>query len=113
MHEYSLVQALVDRIEQEAKARDAVRVHAVRVRIGELAGVDSVLLATAYQTFTKGTICEGVPLELVSAPAQWECKSCLRAIAKGEKLQCPTCGSPARLVQGDEIVLDRLELETA
>jgi Zn finger protein HypA/HybF involved in hydrogenase expression len=26
-------------------------------------------------------------------------------------LQCPRCGVPARLAQGDEIVLDRIEME--
>ena len=28
-------------------------------------------------------------------------------------LTCPKCGSPARLLEGDEIVLDRIEMEVA
>jgi Zn finger protein HypA/HybF involved in hydrogenase expression len=32
-------------------------------------------------------------------------------IQRGEVLTCPACELPARLSQGDEIMLDRIELE--
>ena len=44
MHEYSIVRALLDRVEAEAQARKATAVRHIRVRIGELAGVDPELL---------------------------------------------------------------------
>ena len=34
-----------------------------------------------------------------------------RAIRHGNVLRCPDCARPARLTEGDEIVLDRIELE--
>jgi Zn finger protein HypA/HybF involved in hydrogenase expression len=34
-------------------------------------------------------------------------------VAPGDVLTCPDCGSPARLEEGDEIVLDRIEMEVA
>ena len=58
MHEYSIVQSLVNRVEEEARARGATGVHRVGVRLGELSGVDPESLATAYHTFRVGTICE-------------------------------------------------------
>ena len=55
MHEYSLVEALVRRVEDEARKRKALAVHRLSVRVGELAGVDAELFQTAYETFRAGT----------------------------------------------------------
>lgn len=113
MHEYSIVQALLERVDREVAARGATRVHTVRVRIGELAGIEIELLRTAYDTIRRGTPCEEAPLEIASVDARWECPRCVTAIARGGALQCAACGAAARLASGDEIVLDRIELEVA
>ena len=68
MHEYSIVQALVDRVDAEARARKATAVHRLSVRIGELSGVDMDLLTTAYETFRERTICERAELDLQFVP---------------------------------------------
>ncbi len=107
MHEYSLIQALVDRVEHETRGRG--KVHRVRVKLGELSGVDPQLLATAYETFKPATVCADAALELTQVCAQWSCRICGRTIARGDRLQC--CGFPARLMQGDDLVLDQIELE--
>jgi hydrogenase nickel incorporation protein HypA/HybF len=113
MHEYSIIQALLERIEEEARRREARAVTAVRVAIGELSGVETELLATAYRTFRERTICEAAPLEIVPVAARWTCPRCQRAIAKGRALTCVACGLPARLLEGEEIVLERIEMEVA
>lgn len=112
MHEYSIVQALVDRIEQEARARSARSVERVVLRIGDLSGVDVELLQTAYLTFRERTVCEHAPLEIACVPAVWVCRSCGRTVRGGGPLRC-ACGGAPELRQGDEIVLDRLEMEVA
>lgn len=111
MHEYSIVQALVERVDVEARARRATAVHRLAVRIGELSGVDVDLLTTAYATFRERTICDRAELDLQLVPARWECPDCGAAIGRGDLLTCPSCAVPAHLVQGDEIVLDRIEME--
>jgi hydrogenase nickel incorporation protein HypA/HybF len=111
MHEYSIVQALVERIEDEALARGAFAVDAVTVRIGEMSGVDIELLTTAYLTFRLGTICEHAPIEIISSAATWRCRECAAPIARGAALRCGRCGGAARLEGGDEILLERVELE--
>ena len=113
MHEYSIVQALLDRVDQEVRSRGATRVHAVRVRIGELAGVEIELLRTAYDTIRRGTACEDAPLDVMLTDARWLCPSCGRPFERGAALQCPDCHQPARLASGDEIMLDRIEMEVA
>jgi hydrogenase nickel incorporation protein HypA/HybF len=111
MHEYSIVQALLERVTAEARARRATAVHRLWVRIGELSGIEVELLATAYETFRERTICERATLDLQLVPARWECPACGSTISRGDVLTCPSCVVPACLVQGDEIMLDRIEME--
>jgi hydrogenase nickel incorporation protein HypA/HybF len=111
VHEYSIVGSLMERVEAEAAARGAVAVHRLRVRIGELSGVETSLLKAAYETFREGSICAAAELEIVPVAARWSCPACAVDLAPGGPLRCPTCGGPAGLAEGDEIVLDRMELE--
>lgn len=113
MHEYSIVQALLERVEQEAAAHKALRVHRVRVAIGELSGVEVELLRTAFETIQRRTMCDGAALDVRRVDARWECRQCHTEIPKGGPLRCTACGQPAQLTSGDEILLDRIEMEAA
>jgi hydrogenase nickel incorporation protein HypA/HybF len=113
VHEYSIVQALVEKVEAEAARRGALAVERVFVRIGELSGVETSLLATAYDVFRERTICERAPLEIAAVPAVWACRDCGAVVPAGGPLRCVACGAPAVLREGDEILLDRIEMEVA
>jgi hydrogenase nickel incorporation protein HypA/HybF len=112
MHEYSLVEALISRVEAEAEKRHALKVHALSVRVGELAGVDPELFQTAYDTFRAGTVCAETTLTVKRIPASWSCPRCRAAIPRGEVLRCTACDLPARLDDGaDALTLDGIEME--
>jgi hydrogenase nickel incorporation protein HypA/HybF len=111
MHEYSIVQALLERVDQEMAAHDGTRVHRVRVSIGELAGVEIGLLRTAFETIRHRTCCEQAELDVRHVDARWECPACGTVIPRGTKLRCGVCDVPARLLAGDEIMLEQIELE--
>lgn len=111
MHEYSIVQSLYDAVAAHAEVRGARAVHAVHVRIGEMSGVDPGLLDTAWKTFRVRTICESAPMDVEIVPAAWQCSLCGTEVPRGGVLVCGSCGSPAVLQQGDEIVLDRIVME--
>lgn len=113
MHEYSLVQALLEQVDRQARVHGAVAIHRLHVSVGELAGVEVPLLETAYATFRERTRCAGATLEVHPVPARWTCPACGRAVERGEPLRCAECGTPARLEAGDEIFLDRIEMEVA
>lgn len=113
MHEYSLIQSLVERVEAEARARSASAVHRLSVRIGEQAGVDVDLFKTAYLTFRDRTLCASADLDVAIVPVEWACGNCRIGIEPGQPLRCPICRRPARLIGGDEIILDRIEMEVA
>jgi len=113
MHEYSIVQALLDKADSEAASRAASRVAHLRVAIGTLAGVEEELLRTAFEVARAGTRCAAAELEIRGVEPLWQCRGCGSDIAAGGVLRCPECGAAARLVRGDEIVLESLELEVA
>jgi len=113
MHEYSIVQALLERVQEQVEAHGASAVHSLTVRIGELSGVEIDLLRSAYELFRERSTCEGAELKVVPVVARWGCPDCGRSMVRGEVLRCSDCDCPARLIEGDEIVLERLELEVA
>jgi hydrogenase nickel incorporation protein HypA/HybF len=113
MHEYSIIQSLMSRVEAEAQKHGATSVHSIEVRIGEQSGVEIDLLETAFETFREGSICAGATMKVTSVPAVWQCPICARTLVSGTVLICEECRAPARLISGDEIFLDRIEMEAA
>ncbi|MBK9031308.1 MAG: hydrogenase maturation nickel metallochaperone HypA [Myxococcales bacterium] len=111
MHEYSIVSALVDQVAVAARAHPTGTVKRVHVAIGELAGVELELLATAFETFRDHTVCAQADLVIEPRPACWRCPRCQVELARGAVLRCGACQVPARLVTGDEIILQRVELD--
>lgn len=113
MHEYSIVQALLEAVEREAITRQAILVRRVHVKIGELSGVEMELLASAYRMCREDTLCAGAELVIHPVEKRWVCPKCEKPLPEGEILFCPSCEVPARLTQGDEILLQRIEMEVS
>ena len=113
MHEYSIVQALMSQVEAEARKRQAIAVDKIELKIGELAGVEVDLLRTAFEPFRDRSICARAELVIEIVPARWSCPTCKELFEAGARLQCPECLQPARLQSGDEILLQRIEMEAA
>src|SRR4051794_8339349 len=111
MHEYSIIQSLVDSVDAAARETPGAVVLRVRIEIGDLSGVDVDLLTTAFETFRDGTCCANAGLLIERVSTQWVCPSCDRPIAHGSVLQCPYCNEPAQLTRGDEILLRQIEME--
>lgn len=57
MHEYSIVQALIEQCEGYARDNGASSVTRVEVRIGRHSGVETELLERAFETFRESTVC--------------------------------------------------------
>jgi hydrogenase nickel incorporation protein HypA/HybF len=111
MPEYSIVEALFDQIRDAARVQGALAVRRVRVRIGEISGVDVDRLRAAYNVFRVRTLCDDAPIDIEAVAARWTCPEGHGDIALGRALVCPSCARPARLAAGDEIVLVQLEFE--
>ncbi len=115
MHELDLAHDLIDLAGDAAARAGAERVLVVRVRVGQLSGVEGDALRTAWPEASIGTVAEGARLEIIDVPLVVWCAFCLcevtpRAI---NHLACPTCGTAAGEVrQGRDLELESLEIDT-
>jgi hydrogenase nickel incorporation protein HypA/HybF len=113
MHEYSIVQALLDQCEEIAKENDATKVLKVVVKIGVMSGIEVELLKTAFDTFKEKTVCEEAEFITNIQPIVIECKSCgeTSTLEKNE-YSCPKCQSiELDVIDGEDMYLMQLEFE--
>lgn len=106
MHEMSIALAVVEQVEQAARAGGATGVAGVRLRIGELAGVVPDALSFCFELACAGTLLEGAELEAEQVPARARCGPCADEWAVGmpPQLCCPRCGTAtAGLLSGREL----------
>jgi len=113
VHEYSIAASLLRQAEEHAQKHAASRVVRLEICVGELAGVEVPLLETAWSLVRERSLCGDASLAVRRQPARWECGRCGEPVARGLALRCERCGAPARLVEGDELVLERIEMEVA
>jgi len=113
MHEYSVVQALLEQIETVAKENDAQKVTKIIVKIGVMSGAEPHLLEIAFNTFKEKTICDGAEFVMNIQPLTIECRAC-KSISELAKIHycCPKCESTdVRVVDGEDMFLMTLEME--
>lgn len=115
VHETSLVRALLGQVLALASERQAVAVDAVRVRVGELSGVEPTLLTSAWDAAVRATRAHGARLTIVATPLAARCTDCGERFAPiGFRFVCPRCGGPrAAVEQGEELILESVDLRVA
>lgn len=113
MHEYSIVQSLLDACEDNAKANDATNVCRVVVKIGVMSGVEPELLRTAFDTFKEKTMCENAEFIINIQSVIIKCKSCQKeSTLKELEYFCPLCQSiDLDIIDGEDMYLMQLELD--
>jgi hydrogenase nickel incorporation protein HypA/HybF len=112
MHERSLVAGLLDQIVREIAPRDPRRVQAVTLEIGEFAGVEPLLLASAFEELAPTVLSPEVRLDWRTVPLRACCESCVQEFSVSQfRFVCPACGaSRVRVVAGEELLLVSVEL---
>ena len=113
MHERSLVRALIDQVHQLKIERDAERVVAVEVSVGEFSGVEARLLHSAFDELVADSPIRGARLELRVIPLEASCPSCRYQFAVVNfHFQCPRCHTAdLNIVRGEGLVLESVTLE--
>ena len=113
MHELSLLLALAEQVQAEAQRHGALRVLAVELRIGSLAGVDAEALAFAFPLAMAGTAAAAAQLHITWLPAIARCRRCgHRFGVAGGVGPCPRCHRHgADLLQGRDLHLHSLTLD--
>lgn len=113
MHEFSIVNALLEMCEQNATQNAAEKITKVEVKIGKLSGVEPHLLEMAFNTFKEGTVCDGCEFLMHVQDVILKCHSCgNESIVENNLFECFTCkSSDFTIIDGEEMLLMRLEME--
>ena len=97
----------------DLKEKFAGRVRLVKVRVGELSGVEPDSLSFSFEAAVKGTVLDGARLDIVKVPVKYRCGGCSAETA-GEfpLVRCPACASAKlELIGGRELEVLSAEVD--
>jgi hydrogenase nickel incorporation protein HypA/HybF len=113
MHEQSLVRNLLKQVDQIRRENNAQRVVEVRVEMGPLSGVEPSLLANAFDQLCCNDTVKTASLVIAQIDLLAECGSCGEQFeVRDFYFRCPTCGGNVKVLQGDELQLVSVSLES-
>ncbi len=114
MHERSLVIALLTQVEEIRRQHGDAQVSEVRVEVGPLAGVEPILLASAFDLLAPESMAAGAQLVIDEVPLLAECDACGREFeVHNFVFRCPTCAGNVRTTRGDALQLVSVSLHTS
>ena len=113
MHEMSLVEGIVQLVEEAARADGCKKVKAVWLEIGQLAAIEKDALRFCFDAVTRGGIAEGARLEIVDIPGLGWCMQCESNVAVTALYEpCPICGGyQIQVTGGNEMRVKEFEVE--
>lgn len=113
MHEYHIVERVVERALVEAADRKASRITRITLVAGELSGLEESSIRLHFGTISKGILVENAELIVKVARAELECKK--RGMVfrrKKDEFNCPACGSSGVSVKtGRELCVEKVETD--
>jgi hydrogenase nickel incorporation protein HypA/HybF len=112
MHELSICQGLMTKVEEVALENRATAVETIFLSVGPLSGIEPSLLKRAFEIARLDTIAESAELEIQTGPIMVECNECgASSEVRLYHLVCGSCGNwRVRVTQGEELLLLSLEL---
>ena len=111
MHEYVYADRILQTVLESASGK---KVESVKVEVGEMLGLTSESLSSAYEVLSKGTRVEGSRLEVVFSEGSVQCPRCgfsgRLPLRRHEHridpaFSCPECGASLRIIGGLEVKL--------
>jgi hydrogenase nickel incorporation protein HypA/HybF len=112
MHEVSLVKALLRQVGQLAAENRAASIEEIRVETGPLAGVEPLLLHSAFERIAPQTIAAAARLVIQDVPLEGRCQVCERQFEiLSFQFLCPVCNSHnVEVTRGDALVLESVTI---
>lgn len=113
MHELGIAASVLQEAQQEAQRHPGTRLRKVKVRVGELSGVNPEALSFSFEVLVRDAGLEPVELEIESCHRRQRCPACQQTFTvAGYDLRCPGCGTEeTEFTGGDELELASLEME--
>lgn len=112
MHEQSLVRALLSQVREACYPLPASVAEEIVVAIGPLAGVEPLLVASAFELLTRDSDLAAARLTIEQTPLGLTCNACGSEFERSElAFDCPSCGTlQTRVTAGDAVVLRQIVL---
>lgn len=139
MHELSVVAALIELCEENARANGAAKISEIHAKMGVLSGIDRAQFERCFEAFRQGTMCENAALFIESENLRGRCEcgfegeilvdnlnlnahnfgsnsalnsSSNLALNSNLDFHCPKCGSnELKITAGEDFYLMRLVME--
>lgn len=113
MHEFGIINQLLQAVEQKAQELDARQVLAVNLVVGDRTGLVEDSLQFYFDMLTPGSLAEGAKLNLRHVNTRFYCGHCAETYAPaGADLRCPTCGQLGQITDlGSEFLVESIEIE--
>ncbi|MBN2327076.1 MAG: hydrogenase maturation nickel metallochaperone HypA [Candidatus Omnitrophica bacterium] len=114
MHELATAQDVLSIVQREALVYNAVRVKAIRLRMGVHSHLEPRSLSFCLESIAQDTILEGARVEIVPCEADVECAVCGRFPYDGDagaEVRCPKCGETAKRMPPTEIYIQEITLD--
>ena len=113
MHEFSIAQALAERLDEIVRENNLTRIGTVNLRIGRIQAIVPESLRFALDVVLEGTPAEGATVNIEDVPCRIRCRKCGGEFEVDEwSLYCPECENGAvELIAGKELMFDSVEAE--
>jgi hydrogenase nickel incorporation protein HypA/HybF len=114
MHEASLVKSLLRQVEEIRAEQDGLSVEEIRIEIGPLAGVEPMLVRSAFLQLASDCNMGEARLMIDEVSLSARCSSCGLVVVALARIACPICGSLAvSIVSGNEMRLQSVTIRQA
>jgi hydrogenase nickel incorporation protein HypA/HybF len=113
MHEFSIVQSIVEIALETARVNGAGQISSVEVEVGQSAGVVREAMEFAWEAAGRNTLLEGASLVLKEIPLVVRCRSCQKTFQPDELFDpCPVCGDlNPEIISGKELRVVAIEIK--
>jgi hydrogenase nickel incorporation protein HypA/HybF len=110
MHEYSLIESMMELVKHSAAENGITRVYNVKLIVGQLIMAQPELLRFSFNILRDGTILEEATLEIEERPLVMGCRECgNRYSPEFAEFICPECNGTAEVLSGKELYIEHYE----
>ncbi len=113
MHEYSIMQNIIDMVSEEMRPYCDFELQAFTVQVGAMSGLEPALLESAFEMIRPDTLAEHAKMQINYVPLLCRCENCSNEFeVKSFNFICSGCDAPKTIIlQGEDTILESLELE--
>ncbi len=111
MHEFSIIENIIEIVLQEMPKHNLKKVETVSLRIGEMRQVVPEAMHFGFECISKNTPLEGAQLNIENVPITGRCSKCGHELQLNSWLEnCPQCQhSKIDIISGKELEIAEFE----